>query len=99
MKQITSVYKNGGIKIHTANIELKPDDGSREKYVLNLYPSITKQTFEGFGWAFTEAAGYVYSQLPCDKKRELLLFVLAEGLDTWPPESSAPHADPSSYGL
>lgn len=72
MKQITSVYESGGIKTHTFHIDFKPDDGFQEMYVLNMYPSVTKQTFGGFGGAFTEAAGYVYSQLPNDKKEELV---------------------------
>ena len=78
MRQIISVYENGVIKTHTYHIDFKPDDGSREKDVLNLYPSVTKQMFEGFGGAFTEAAGYVYSQLPHDKKEELMRAYFSE---------------------
>ena len=41
--------------------EFRP--GETENRVINLYPEAAYQTFEGFGGAITEAAGYVYSQM------------------------------------
>ena len=47
-------------------------DGGEENRLLNLYPSVTYQKFEGFGGALTESAGYVYGQMREEQKRELL---------------------------
>ena len=47
-------------------------DGGEENRLLNLYPSVTYQTFEGFGGALTESAGYVYGQMKEEQKTELL---------------------------
>lgn len=54
--------------------ETKPfvPDGGEENRLLNLYPSVTYQTFEGFGGALTEAAGYIYSQMREDQREEML---------------------------
>lgn len=34
-----------------------------ENNVINIYPSVRGQKFEGFGGAFTDSAGYVYAQM------------------------------------
>ena len=39
----------------------RPDIDGVENQVVNLYPEVTFQTFEGFGGAITDAAGYVLS--------------------------------------
>lgn len=44
----------------------------RENQVVNLYPEITYETFEGFGGAITQGAGYVYSQMPESEKKALM---------------------------
>ena len=46
--------------------------GETENKVINLYPEITYQTFEGFGGAITDAAGYVYSQMNDAQKQALM---------------------------
>lgn len=46
-------------------------EGDRENQVVNLYPEITYETFEGFGGAITQGAGYVYSQI-CLRVRKRL---------------------------
>ena len=48
-----------------------PDDGT-ENQVVNLYPSVTYQTMEGFGGAITDAAGYVFSRMDKDQQEKLL---------------------------
>ena len=48
------------------------DSRGTENKVVNLYPDITDQTFEGFGGAFNESAAYVYSLMPEKEKRALL---------------------------
>ena len=46
--------------------------GDTENRVINLYPEITYQTFDGFGGAVTEAAGSVYSQMDAPEKKALM---------------------------
>lgn len=46
--------------------------GETENKVVNLYPEITDQTFEGFGGAMTEAAASTYAQMNDAQKEELL---------------------------
>lgn len=47
------------------------DDG-RENEVLNIYPNIKYQTFEGFGGAITDASGYVFSHLSKEQQDVML---------------------------
>ena len=46
--------------------------GDTENRVVNLYPSVTDQTFLGFGGAITEAAAVTYAQMSEAQKTELL---------------------------
>ena len=46
--------------------------GDEENRVINLYPEITYQVFEGFGGAITEAAGTTYSQMNDSQKKALM---------------------------
>ena len=46
--------------------------GETENMVINLYPEITDQIFEGFGGAMTEAAASTYALMSDTQKRELL---------------------------
>ena len=46
--------------------------GESENRVVNLYPEAEYQTFEGFGGAITEAAGYVYAQMNDEEKKTLM---------------------------
>jgi glucosylceramidase len=48
-----------------------PDPGA-ETEVVNLYPEIEYQTFEGFGGAFTDSAAYVFSLMDEAARRRLL---------------------------
>lgn len=48
------------------------DDKGEECEVVNLYPHIQFEEWEGFGGAITDAAAYVYAQLNPEQKRELL---------------------------
>lgn len=48
-----------------------PDTGI-ENQVVNLYPQVKEQTFEGFGGAFTDAAGYVYAQMTEEDRQEMI---------------------------
>ena len=50
----------------------RPDVNEEENQVVNLYPQVTYQTFEGFGGAITDAAGYVYSLMDKAQKRKVI---------------------------
>ena len=50
----------------------QPDTQEVENQVVNLYPQATYQTFEGFGGAITDAAGYVYSLMNEEQKRQVV---------------------------
>lgn len=47
-------------------------DGGEENCLLNLYPSVTYQIFEGFGGAITESAGYIYGQMKAEQREQML---------------------------
>lgn len=39
---------------------------------VNIYPTLERQTFKGFGGAFTEASGYVFANLPDEEKEKFI---------------------------
>ena len=55
-----------------SRIPFAPDTQEVENHVVNLYPEVTFQTFEGFGGAITDAAGYVYSLMSREQKRQVI---------------------------
>ena len=56
---------------HEKTVEFVDDDGV-ENQVVNVYPQVKYQSFEGFGGAVTDAAGYVFQQLDPEQKERLL---------------------------
>lgn len=48
------------------------DTKNQELYIINLYPKETFQSLIGFGGAFTEAAGYVYSKVSRDIQHQIM---------------------------
>ena len=48
------------------------DSKKAENHVVNLYPQKQYQTFEGFGAALTESAGYTLSRMSSEKREEIL---------------------------
>ncbi len=68
---VSTCYKENERYCREVEVEFKPD-GGEENELLNLYPSVTYQTFEGFGGALTESAGYIYGQMGKEQKEELL---------------------------
>ena len=54
------------------------DDPGVENEVINLYPGVEYQTFEGFGGAFTDSAAYVYSLMDEAQKEELIRMYYGE---------------------
>jgi len=53
-------------------------DNGQEDQVVNLYPKIKYQTIQGFGGALTDAAGYVYSLMNEEQKKEMLTNYFSE---------------------
>lgn len=48
---------------------------------VSVYPGVRRQSFRGFGGAFTEAAAYSYQQLPPEKRQQFLqAYFGADGL-------------------
>lgn len=52
-------------------VEFVDDDGVEDQ-VINVYPQVKYQSFEGFGGAITECAGYVFQQLDRSSKKDFL---------------------------
>ncbi len=71
LKVISTFYKENERCREEKELALLPD-GGEENYLLNLYPSVTYQIFEGFGGALTESAGYVYGQMDQKQKDRML---------------------------
>ncbi len=57
---------------HTHAVPFHYDAEEVENQVVNLYPEAVFQTFEGFGGAVTDAAGYVYSLLNGEQKKHVI---------------------------
>ena len=72
MKQYLTLFKDGDRDSVTCAIDADPKETDREKDLLNLYPEVTYQTVEGFGGAFTDAAGYVFSLMPEALRRSFI---------------------------
>ena len=51
-------------------IEMTEDIRGIESQVVNIYPELSYETFEGFGGAVTEAAGYIYSLMNDEQKKK-----------------------------
>lgn len=71
LKYISTWYENMGRCREEKEMVFLPD-GGEENCLLNLYPSVTYQTFEGFGGALTESAGYIYGLMNQSQKEEML---------------------------
>ena len=52
-------------------IEMTEDIRGIESQVVNIYPELSYETFEGFGGAVTEAAGYIYSLMNDEQKKKV----------------------------
>lgn len=53
-------------------VQFHDDVAEIETQVINLYPELTYEVFEGFGGAVTEASGYVYSLMNENQKKQLI---------------------------
>lgn len=53
-------------------IEMTEDIRGIESQVVNIYPELSYETFEGFGGAVIEAAGYIYSLMNDEQKKKVI---------------------------
>lgn len=67
----TTTYQNNVRSTQQSELIFMEDHGE-ENEIINLYPQIRRQTFDGFGGAITDSAGYVYSLLSEEQKHELV---------------------------
>lgn len=82
MKQFTTLFRDG--KKQTVLREVFEDAArtGQENQLVNLYPQIKYQIIEGFGGAFTDAAGWVFSQMPENMQKQFLEdYFSSEGLN------------------
>lgn len=67
----TTTYENKRKKTSREQLAFV-QDAERENELINLYPTMTYQTFAGFGGAVTDSAGYMYAQLDDAHKKEMV---------------------------
>ena len=70
--KITLIETDSSGERDTKVIPFQADVEEVENQVVNLYPEVTFQAFEGFGGAITDAAGYVYSLMDEEQKRQVV---------------------------
>ncbi len=81
MKQVITLFRNGAGESVIRELPEDRDQADREKDLVNLYPGAEYQAVEGFGGAFTDAAGYVFSLMPAPQRKAFLdAYFSQEGL-------------------
>lgn len=71
IKYVSTTYQENERCRRIEDFKWMPD-GGEENCLLNIYPQVKYQMFEGFGGAMTESAGYIYNQMDGAQKREML---------------------------
>lgn len=71
LKYTQTTYENGQKNVTEQTVLLVPDQGE-ENELVNLYPQMKYQTFDGFGGAITDSAGYIYSLLNKEQQKQML---------------------------
>lgn len=71
IKVYSTTYENNTECCVEDELDFLTDNGE-ENQVVNLYPTMKYQTFEGFGGALTESAGYIFGQMNKDQQDEML---------------------------
>jgi glucosylceramidase len=71
LKLITTTYENDIKNTFESKKEFVADKGVEMK-VVNIYPEMEYQTFDGFGGAITEAAGHTFSLMSDDNQMRIL---------------------------
>ncbi|MEH7305226.1 glycoside hydrolase family 30 protein [Neobacillus drentensis] len=71
IKLVTTTYQEDIKNTYESSREFSSDRGAEMK-VVNIYPDMEYQTFDGFGGAITEAAGYTFSLMNQDNQKRIL---------------------------
>lgn len=71
MKVYQTIYKNDQECCMETQVKFTADNGE-ENQILNLYPQMQYQSFEGFGGALTESAGYIFGQMSGKQQDDML---------------------------
>ncbi|OJV65179.1 MAG: hypothetical protein BGO41_01045 [Clostridiales bacterium 38-18] len=79
MKLIQTSYKDNKKETIIKELSFSPDVNNQELHIINLYPTEKFQEYLGFGGAFTESAGYVYSKMNENTKKRLIYDYFSEG--------------------
>ncbi len=69
---IRSIFGNGRWDQRFCQKILFEENSDTENRVINLYPEVQYETFEGFGGAITDGSGYIYSLMDEEQKRILM---------------------------
>ena len=81
MKCYTTCFPDGKKAFLVSELHPDASEQEREKDLINVYPQVRRQTINGFGGAFTDAAGYVFSLMPAELQEQLLHdYFSSEGL-------------------
>lgn len=71
LEYIATTFPDNTRNIQRTQVPFVKDNG-QERQAVNLHPDVEFQTFEGFGGAFTDSAGYVYAQMNQKDKERML---------------------------
>ncbi|MFP3123751.1 glucosylceramidase [Ectobacillus funiculus] len=71
IKLVTTTYQDDRKNTYQEKIDFSPDKGVEMK-VVNIYPEMVYQTFDGFGAAITEAAGHTFSLMGEESQKHIL---------------------------
>ncbi len=96
LNYVTTTFPNNKKQVVEKELKFVVDDGV-ENEVINLYPQMKDQVFEGFGGAFTDSAGYVYSLLSeTDKKKVIETYFDADKMNY---QNGRLHIDSCDFSL
>ncbi|MDP4162183.1 MAG: glycoside hydrolase family 30 beta sandwich domain-containing protein [Bacillota bacterium] len=71
IKLVTTTYQEDIKNTYESRKDFSNDRGVEMK-VVNIYPEMEYQTFDGFGGAITEAAGYTFSLMSKDNQKRIV---------------------------
>ncbi|MCU9613067.1 glucosylceramidase [Caldibacillus lycopersici] len=71
LKLVTTTYKENKKETTESTVEFTQDNNVEMK-VVNVYPDLEYQTFDGFGGAITEASGYTFSLMSEGSQQKLV---------------------------
>lgn len=72
MKHLTTLLVDSKKETIVQTIHPDPAEMDREKELVNLYPQVEYQKIDGFGGAFTDAAGFVFTLLSPEQQKSFL---------------------------